>query len=223
MSTPSDKAPRGTVRVWDGFLRLFHWGLATSFLVGYFFTQDAWLHENAGYIALTLVALRIPWGFIGPKHARFSDFLYKPRTAVGYLLDLPRGKAKGYLGHTPPGGYNIIALLTLVIVVCLSGILMNTDMFWGNALVEDIHYIAADVTMAFVVLHWCGVLASSLAHRENLVKAMITGRRRAPAAEIPEAAPEPAAEGIEPQWRPGRSASPSPPVQPCAPQADEAR
>jgi cytochrome b len=166
------------VPVWDPFVRLAHWSLATAVIAAYFVTQDAWIHENAGYLALGLVALRLVWGFLGSQYARFAQFLRSPAEAIAYLRDLPRGRSRRHLGHNPAGGWSIIAMLFVVALVALSGILMNTDRFWGNALVEDIHTLSADVMMGLVVIHLCGVLASSLAHKENLVIAMITGRKR---------------------------------------------
>ena len=181
-------APR--VRVWDPFVRLAHWSLAAAVISAYVVTQNAWIHENAGYLALGLVALRLVWGFVGPKYARFAQFLRGPAAAAGYVCDLPRGRARRHLGHNPAGGWSIVAMLFMVALVALSGILMNTDRFWGNALVEDIHTVSADVMMGLVAIHLCGVLASSLAHKENLVIAMITGRKRGrDAGETPKTAP----------------------------------
>ena len=178
MGTSRHQDDDGTQPVWDPFVRLFHWGLAVSFLAAYVLTQDAWLHEGLGYVALALVVLRLPWGIIGPRHARFADFVRGPRVVLGYAGDLVRGRARRYLGHNPLGGWSIVAMLGMVVVCTVSGIVMNTDYFWGNALVEDIHYGSADLTIALVGVHLCGVLVSSLVHRENLVRAMITGRKR---------------------------------------------
>lgn len=167
-----------TVRVWDPLVRVFHWSLATTVLTAYFVTQDDKIHENAGYLALGLVGLRLVWGFVGTRYALFSEFVRRPAVAIGYLRDLTRGRARRYLGHNPAGGWSILALLLLVAVVAISGILMNTDRFWGDPLVEDIHNVSANVMMGVVILHLCGVLASSFAHKENLVIAMISGRKR---------------------------------------------
>lgn len=171
-------ADQPRVRVWDPVVRVFHWSLATAVVSAYFVTQNTWIHENAGYLALGLVVVRLVWGFLGPNYARFSQFLRGPTEVIGYLRDLPRGHARRSLGHNPAGGWSIIAMLFMIATVALSGIMMNTDRFWGNALVEDIHTLSADVLMGLVVIHLCGVLASSLAQKENLVIAMITGRKR---------------------------------------------
>lgn len=195
--------------MWDGFVRVFHWGVVIFFFISYFEIHNAYIHENAGYVVLALVALRVVWGFVGPEHARFKSFVRRPSAAFRYLLDLPRGRAERSLGHNPAGGWMIIALLFMLTVASGSGMLMITDRFWGDPLVEDIHYLSADITVALVVLHVAGVIASSLAHRENLVLAMFTGRKRldprtAPAAETgaePVAPPAPAV-AHNPQPRP---------------------
>ncbi|MEE9479215.1 MAG: cytochrome b/b6 domain-containing protein, partial [Kiloniellales bacterium] len=93
------------VRVWDIFVRVSHWALAAGFFVAYF-TEDnlLLLHVWAGYLVGVLVVLRLLWGVVGPKHARFTDFVCGPRRAAGYLLDLFRFRAPRYLGHSPAGG-----------------------------------------------------------------------------------------------------------------------
>lgn len=175
---PAVAADQPRVRVWDPVVRVFHWSLTTAVVSAYVVTQNTWIHENAGYLALGLIFIRLVWGFIGPKYARFSQFLRGPTEVIAYLRDLPRGRARRSLGHNPAGGWSIIAMLLMIAVVALSGIIMNTDRFWGNALVEDIHTLSADVLIGLVVVHLCGVLVSSLAHNENLVVAMVTGRKR---------------------------------------------
>lgn len=100
------------VRVWDWFVRLFHWTVAIAFFTA-FFTEDdlLTLHVWAGYVIGVLIVMRIFWGFIGPKHARFSDFVCSPTKAKRYLLDLLRFRAKRYVGHSPAGGLMVVLLL----------------------------------------------------------------------------------------------------------------
>ena len=183
-----------TVPVWDLLVRLFHWSLAASFAVA-FVLEDNWLgvHVWAGYLALGLIALRLVWGFVGTRHARFSDFVRGPRAVARYLADALRMRAPRHLGHNPAGGAMVVALLVLVGATGLSGMalygaqelsgplapwLSGLSPEWGGWL-EEIHEILANTTLALVVLHVAGVLFSGLSHGENLVAAMLTGRKRA--------------------------------------------
>ncbi|NQV81889.1 MAG: cytochrome b/b6 domain-containing protein [Alphaproteobacteria bacterium] len=100
------------VKVWDRFVRLAHWALVAAFTTAFLTEDDALsLHVWAGYVVGGIVVLRIAWGFIGPEHARFSDFLYRPGVVIGYLLALLRLRGRRYVGHSPAGGVMIIVLL----------------------------------------------------------------------------------------------------------------
>jgi cytochrome b len=168
-----------TVPVWDRFVRLFHWSTATLVLIAFLTTDDArWLHEDAGYAVLGLVAARIIWGVVGSKHARFASFVCAPRNVLRYLRLLRTGRAPRYFGHNPAGGVMIIALLTLLLVVAGSGWLSETNAYFGVPWVDHLHHISAHLLLVLVGLHLAGVVVSSWLHGENLVGAMITGRKR---------------------------------------------
>lgn len=175
---PSPSSP--TVKVWDPFVRLFHWSLVGLFAFA-FLTGDEWdtAHELAGYVIAGLVALRIVWGLIGSRHARFSDFIYHPATVLAFMRDSVTMKAKRYIGHNPAGGAMVLALLAAIAVICASGYAMGTDMFWGVEWVEEVHEAAVYATLGLIALHVAGVVFASFEHRENLVKSMLTGRKRA--------------------------------------------
>lgn len=111
-----------TVNVWDPLVRIGHWGLALAFLVAYLSEgEPEWLHSFAGYTIAAYLAVRLVWGFIGPKHARFSSFLFAPRKVIAYLRDLPRGKSMRHLGHSPAGGAMVIALMLSLTGTAFSG------------------------------------------------------------------------------------------------------
>ena len=169
-----------TVPVWDRFVRLFHWTLAGLVLLAFLTTDDArWLHELTGYAVLALIAARIVWGIIGTRHALFISFVAGPRAVLRYLMLLRDGRAPRYLGHNPAGGAMIVALLALLMIVAGSGWMSETDTWFGVPWVDHLHHIAAHLLLGLIGLHVAGVVASSWMHRENLVLAMITGRKPA--------------------------------------------
>ena len=181
------------VRVWDPLVRMFHWGLAGSFAIA-FLTEDDLLalHVWAGYLILGLIFIRVLWGFIGTRHARWSDFVKQPAEIFTYLKATIRSRAARYLGHNPAGGAMVVALMLSVTLTGLSGLavygaqelsgpmaplLSGLSEGWAHAL-EDVHEVVANLTLLLVLLHLAGVALASLQHRENLVRAMITGLKR---------------------------------------------
>ncbi len=132
------------IRVWDLFVRAFHWALAASFAVAWF-SSEHWegLHNAAGYAAGALVALRVVWGFVGPRYARFAQFVRSPRTVIAYLRALKDGSERRYIGHNPAGGAMIVVLLVAIAGTAVSGWLLTTDAFWGSAVVQHVHSLLA--------------------------------------------------------------------------------
>jgi len=183
--------PNRSIPVWGPAVRLFHWTLAGAFLIAYV-TEDHWepLHVNAGYLIGILIVLRLLWGFLGPTHARFSDFVRSPRDVMAYVSNAIRLKAPRFIGHNPAGGAMVVALLISLAITVASGVALYgaTDFagplagVWRGEIAADVleetHEVAANLTMFLVVLHLGGVLFSSLEHGENLIKSMITGRKK---------------------------------------------
>lgn len=178
------------VYVWDPFVRFFHWTLVTAFTVAYLTEDDLLtLHVWAGYVVGLLIVARFVWGFTGPRHARFSDFIYKPGVTLRYLRDLIFFRAERHLGHSPGGGTMVLLLLMLVAATVSTGLVVYggdqqagplAGMFskdTGEA-VEEFHEILANITLALVFLHVAAVVFASFAHRENLIRAMVTGYKR---------------------------------------------
>jgi cytochrome b len=148
------------------------------------------------------------WGFVGPRHARFSDFVRSPIVALVYFRDLLCGRARRYIGHSPAGGAMVIALLVCLAATVATGLIaygeegkgplaaiMVTDANANGieaghrALAErrggetestigELHGLMANITMALVAAHIFGVVVASFVHKENLVLAMISGRKR---------------------------------------------
>ena len=196
------------ITVWDPLVRLFHWTLVLAFVFAFCSQSDGfekireqllpeeWLqtvHIWAGYTIAGLLLFRLIWGFVGPRYARFSNFVYGPHTIFAYVKAVLTLRAPRHLGHNPAGGAMIIILLlSLTITVSaglllygaekglgpLAGLLVDSS---DNAIdaFEEVHEFFANFTVILVIGHLVGVVWESLLHRENLARAMITGRKRA--------------------------------------------
>jgi cytochrome b len=201
------------IKVWDPLVRIFHWSLVVAFAIVWLTgDEESRLHELAGYAVIGLVLARIVLGFIGTRYARFSDFVYRPSTVLGYAREMLSGKPKHYLGHNPLGGMMVLALLVSLLAAGVTGLALQgaeqgtgpfaslaagTTLAMPNVIAkavadddedgngekeneelwEELHEFFANLTLLLVVLHIAGVIIGSLVHRENLVRAMFTGRK----------------------------------------------
>ncbi len=181
------------VRIWDPLVRVFHWTLAAGFATAFIVEDDLLtVHVWAGYLVLSLIALRLVWGVIGTRHARFSDFVRGPGHVIAYLKAALTLHAPRSLGHNPAGGARVVALLLSVTATGVSAMALYGAQEFAGPLaglatwvsdatahrLEDVHKFFANLTLALVIAHLAGVLFSSLSHRENLIGAMITGNKR---------------------------------------------
>jgi cytochrome b len=164
------------ILVWDLPVRAFHWLLVLSF-TGAFLTADSErlrdIHVWLGYAVLGLLAFRLVWAFVGSRYARLRSFAFGPRAVLAYLRSLLTFRPLHYTGHNPAGSWVIYLLVVLGLVTGASGYATYRDI--GGEWLEDLHEGAANVMLTLVFVHIAGVLVSSLMHRENLVKAMVTG------------------------------------------------
>ena len=202
--------------VWDPLIRIGHWTLVIAFFTAYLSGDDLFnIHKWAGYVVAAYVLVRIVWGIIGSRHARFTDFVRGPGAVFGYLRGLMTGKVKDYAGHNPAGGAMVVALLFSLLVTTSSGMALyavedNAGPLAGfvteetfaplatafgegeeehergggheesgaEELLEGVHKAFVYITLALIGLHLAGVVASSLVHKENLARAMVTGRKQ---------------------------------------------
>jgi len=178
------------IYVWDPFVRVFHWTLVVAFTVAYL-TEDDLLtvHVWAGYLVGGLVVARVIWGFVGPAHARFADFLCSPADTLRYVRDLVLFRAQRHLGHSPGGGAMVILLLLFLAATVVTGLVVYggeqqagplAGMFTKDTgeKVEEVHELLANITLALVLAHIAAVVLASFVHGENLVRAMFTGYKR---------------------------------------------
>ena len=208
----STKQP-ARILVWDPLVRFGHWALVVAFAIAYLNAEEETnavdpVHVWGGYAVGIIVALRVVWGFLGPRYARFSDFVCGPTRAVRYLAELVRGGGRRYLGHSPAGGAMVVALL-----LCLAGTVgtglvaygdigkgplatgsvsavLSNEQNEGSAAGEqarrearksvfgELHGALANFTLFLVVLHVLGVGLASVVHRENLVLSMFNGEKQ---------------------------------------------
>ena len=172
------KESKPAVKVWDLLVRIGHWTIVAGVITAWF-TRGKW-HEWIGYAVLAIIALRIVWGLIGSRYARFTQFVHSPKATLDYGKQVLAHQESRHLGHNPLGGWMIVALLVTLAGVCVTGWLFTTDRFWGVEWMEELHEGLTYFLFGLVTLHVSGVIFSSLRHRENLLAAMIHGRKKAP-------------------------------------------
>lgn len=166
------------ILVWDLPVRLGHWlmvgGFALAWATG---DSEKWrlVHVFAGSTVMAVAAYRLLWGLVGSRYARFAEFVRGPRQAVAYLKSLLRARPPHYAGHNPAAGLAIVLLLGLALASGASGWLTYQEI--GGEWLEELHEFLTGLMLAAVGVHLLGVLVGSLAHRENLVWAMVTGRK----------------------------------------------
>lgn len=164
------------VRVWDIAVRVFHWSLVIAF-TGAFVTAESErlrdVHVVLGYTVLGLLAFRLVWALVGTRYARLSSFAFGPRAVAAYLRSLLTLRPLHYVGHNPAGSWVIYLLVLLGLVTGASGYATYNDI--GGEWLEELHEAVANAMLLLVFVHVAGVIVSSLLHRENLVKAMLTG------------------------------------------------
>ncbi len=168
------------ILVWDLPTRLFHWLLAASvlgaFAIGKLVDDDQptfALHMLLGATAAFAVMLRVVWGLVGSRHARFGSFMFGPRAIVGYFRGLLTKDAKPFVGHNPGSSVAIFAMLALTVGAAATGALMGS---FGETL-EELHELFANALILVAVAHVAGVLLHTFRHRENLTGSMISGKK----------------------------------------------
>ncbi|WP_347989721.1 cytochrome b/b6 domain-containing protein [Methylomonas sp. AM2-LC] len=164
--------------VWDLPTRCFHWLLVLNFLLAYFSAESerwALVHITSGFSFFALLLFRLFWGVVGSRYVRFTAFLYKPATTLHYLKNLPNRQSKPTIGHNPLGAIAILLILSVGLICSISGWLIYADL--GGAELEECHDVAATLMICLVLIHIMGVLFSSYWQRENLLRAMLDGKK----------------------------------------------
>ncbi|OEH69297.1 MAG: cytochrome B [Psychrobacter sp. B29-1] len=167
------------VRVWDTLVRVTHWAVAAGITANLLFTEEgSELHQYVGYIVVGLVVIRLLWGFVGTRYARFSDFFPTPSRIKHHLSDLSiRHTDEQHLGHNPLAALMMFALWAVIIGLGISGYLMEANIFASKDVLEEVHEILANSLYLLVPLHIISAIAMSYWERQNLIKSMITGNK----------------------------------------------
>jgi cytochrome b len=168
------------VLIWDMPVRLFHWLTVLCFAGAYLSAEtERWrlLHVTLGCTMAGLLAFRVVWGLVGTRHARFVNFVRGPAAVLRYLRGLLNGRPEHHVGHNPAGAIAILALLGLTAVVTAAGWAAYND--FGGEWLQELHGGAANAMLAVVGVHVAGVLLGTWMHRDNLIGAMLTGRKTA--------------------------------------------
>ena len=167
------------VRVWDTLVRVTHWAVAAGITANLLFTEEgSELHQYVGYIVVGLVVIRLLWGFVGTRYARFSDFFPTPSRIQHHLSDLSiRHTDEQHLGHNPLAALMMFALWAVIIGLGISGYLMEANIFASKDVLEEVHEILANSLYLLVPLHIISAIAMSYWERQNLIKSMITGNK----------------------------------------------
>lgn len=174
----ADNSPR-TIQVWDPLVRVFHWTLVTGFAANLWVSEEGGQsHQVIGYVLLAAVVIRVAWGFVGTHHARFRDFVPGPVRLARYLGQVARGREPRHIGHNPAGAVMMLVLMMLMFLLGVSGWMMTLDRYWGEEWLEELHEGLANTMLALVAVHVFAALWAGVRHRENLVLAMLTGRKR---------------------------------------------
>lgn len=166
------------ILVWDWPVRIGHWLLVGAFALAWLTSESEELrlvHALAGGTVVGVILFRLLWGLVGTRHARFASFVRGPGAVVAYLRGLFARQPVHTTGHNPAGALAIVALLLLGLLTGASGWLTYNEI--GGKLFEELHEGLATAMLTIAGLHVAGVIVASLAHRENLVRAMMNGRK----------------------------------------------
>jgi cytochrome b len=169
---------RQVIMVWDMPVRVFHWLLVICFAGAWLSSESerwALIHYAFGYTACLLILIRLVWGFVGTRYARFSQFLKCPRVVIGHFMAMLRGHPHHDVGHNPAGGLVMFVLMLLILLIGLTGYL-SVKAFSEN-LSSEAHEVLSSLAMAIVILHILAAILMSVMERQNLIKSMVSGKK----------------------------------------------
>lgn len=182
--------PQDQVCVWDVPVRVFHWSIVVLVALSWAAVENGYmkLHLWSGLTLLTLLLFRIAWGFVGSTTARFADFAQRPARAVAYLRAMARGEYQPHAGHNPAGGWMVLLLLAALLLQAATGLFSNDGLRFNGPLaalissrlsdrLTSLHSTIFNIILLLVWMHVVAVLYYRYVRGENLIAAMISGRK----------------------------------------------
>ncbi len=184
------------MRIWDGPTRLFHWALVLGVVTCYLSVKLDFMtvHMISGETVLAMLLFRLVWGLIGSDTARFSQFLHAPGAAISHLLHFRKPEPDTQIGHNAAGGWMVVVMLLLLLTQAVSGLFANdADSFLAGPLAKHLtedaglqalhlHDFNFNLIKVVVILHVLAIIAYRVVKRHDLVRPMLTGKKRLPAA-----------------------------------------
>lgn len=193
MSYTNRTVPRLMMRVWDAPTRLFHWAIVVLIAVSYVSVRNSWMqiHFLSGYTVLALLLFRVAWGFVGSETSRFRQFLRSPVAGLQHLATFGKREPDTEIGHNAAGGWMVLLMLGVLAAHVAAGLFSNDDIDaqgplagWVSKSTSDYltswHHFSFKVLLSLVALHILAVLAYAAVKRHDLVRPMITGKKRLP-------------------------------------------
>ena len=191
---PKPRVPSLLMRVWDAPTRLFHWAVVLLVTFSYVCAQREWiqLHFLSGYTVLALLLFRLAWGFVGSETSRFRQFVRSPVAGLRHIAQFGRREPDTEIGHNAAGGWAVLAMLAALLVQVGTGLFSNNDIDAEGPLAHHvskrtsdwltgIHALSFWVLLGLVALHVVAIIAYAAVKRHDLVRAMVTGKKRLPA------------------------------------------
>lgn len=167
------------ILVWDVPTRVFHWLLVLCF-AGAWLTSESerlqMIHYAFGYSAVALVLFRLVWGFVGTKYARFTQFLRGPNEMAGHIKSVLSSHQHSSPGHNPVGGIVMVGLMLIILLIGLTGY-WSVKEFLGDFMSEA-HEAIASIALGLAILHIAAAVIMSLLQKENLIRAMVNGKKQ---------------------------------------------
>ena len=171
-----------TTSVYDWPTRVFHWIFALLFIGAFFIakilgddSEQFPYHMILGMTLSVAVVLRLFWGVVGSRYARFSSFALKPTALFGYLASVFRSKTVRVLGHNPASSWAALVMMGCALGLACTGVLMAREV--ESELIPEVHEWLAYGFAFTAAAHVIGVMAHMLRHRDGIALSMVHGQK----------------------------------------------